>query len=99
MIFFLKNRPIHFHINRNIVIRLVEQNQQSFPSIEINKQALAWRPVLSPTQSKKRGLVQAVKNLPLYKAAWADIACPKFSIACPEFILIDKTELILNWFF
>ena len=35
--FFLKNRLIHFHINRTIVIRPVKQNQLSFPSIEINK--------------------------------------------------------------
>ena len=30
------------------------------------------------------------------RAVWADIACPKFSIARPKFILIDTTELILN---
>ena len=35
--FFLKNRPIHFQINRTIVIRLVKQNQLRFPSTEINK--------------------------------------------------------------
>ena len=40
--FFLKNRPIHFHINRTIVIRPVKRNQLSFPSIEINK------PLLNP---------------------------------------------------
>ena len=34
---FLKNRPIHFHIYRTIVITPVKWNQLSFPSIEINK--------------------------------------------------------------
>ena len=42
--FFLKNRPIHFHINRTTVIRPVKRNQLSFPSIEINK------PLLTPVQ-------------------------------------------------
>ena len=32
-------------------------------------------------------------------AAWADITLARFSVAHPEFILIDITELILNWFF
>ena len=41
-IFFQKNRPIHFHINRTKVIRPVEQskvnqNKSSFASTEINK--------------------------------------------------------------
>ena len=40
-----------------------------------------------------------MKSLPEYKAVWGDIAHPEFSIAHPEFILIDITELILNWFF
>ena len=43
--FFLKNRPIHFHINRTSVIRPVKRNQLSFPSIEINK------PLLAPVHS------------------------------------------------
>ena len=43
--FFLKNRPIHFHINNTIVIRPVKQNQLSFPSIEIDK------PLLTPVHS------------------------------------------------
>ena len=42
---FLKNRPIHFHINRTTVIRPVKWNQLSFPSIEINK------PLLTPVYS------------------------------------------------
>ena len=33
---FLKNRPIHFHINSTSVIRLIKWNQLSFFSIEIN---------------------------------------------------------------
>ena len=45
ILFFLKNRPIHFHINRTIVIRQVKQNQLSFPSIKINK------PLLTPVYS------------------------------------------------
>ena len=40
-----------------------------------------------------------MKSPPSYKAAWADIARAKFSITCPEFILIDITELILNLLF
>ena len=36
-LFFLKNRPIHFQINSNKVIRLVKQNNLSFSRIEINK--------------------------------------------------------------
>ena len=43
--FSLKSRPIHFHINRTIVIRPVKQNQLSFPSIEINK------PLFTPVYS------------------------------------------------
>ena len=35
--FFLKNRPIHSHINSTSVITLVKRNQMSFSSIEINK--------------------------------------------------------------
>ena len=35
--FFLKNRPIHFHINSTSVFKPVKQNQLSFSSIEINK--------------------------------------------------------------
>ena len=37
-----------------------------------------------------------MKSPPQYEAAWADITCAKFSIACAELILIDLTELILN---
>ena len=37
-----------------------------------------------------------MKSPPLYKAAWADIGHMKFSVAGPEFILTDITELILN---
>ena len=47
---------------------------------------------------RKRRLVGAMKNLPLYKAAWADITYAKFSTSRAEFILVDITELILNWF-
>ena len=47
-------------------------------------------------KSRKSGLARAMKSPHSYKAAWADIARPKFSIARPEFILIDITELILN---
>ena len=36
-LFFLKKRPIHFHINTTSVIRPVTQNKLSFSSIEINK--------------------------------------------------------------
>ena len=35
--FFLKNRPIHFHINSTSVIILVKQNHLIFSSTEINK--------------------------------------------------------------
>ena len=36
-LFFLKNRPISFHINSTSVIRLIKQNQLRFFSIGINK--------------------------------------------------------------
>ena len=36
-LFFLKSRPIHFHINSTSVTRPVKQNQLIFPSIEMNK--------------------------------------------------------------
>ena len=35
--FFLKNRPMHFHINSTSVIRPVKQKKLSFSSIEIIK--------------------------------------------------------------
>ena len=35
--FFLKNGPIHFHINNTSVIRLINQNQLRFTSIEVSK--------------------------------------------------------------
>ena len=36
-LFFLRNGPIHFHINSTNVIRPFKQNQLNFFSIEINK--------------------------------------------------------------
>ena len=36
-LFFLKNRPIHFHIYSTNAIRLFKRNRLSFSSIEINK--------------------------------------------------------------
>ena len=45
----------------------------------------------------KFGVFHCLTNINIYKAAWADIARAKFSVACPEFILIDITEL--TWFF
>ena len=42
--FFLKNKPINFHVNRASVTRLIKWNQMSFSSIEINK------PLLPPVQ-------------------------------------------------
>ena len=65
-------------------------------------QVLAWcagnslHPCYHPHKSRKRRLAWALKSPPEYKAAWAHIAHPKFSIARPEFILIDITELTLN---
>ena len=35
--FFLKNRPINFHLNSTSVIRPVKQNQLSFKGMEFNK--------------------------------------------------------------
>ena len=52
--FSLKSRPIHFHINRNVVIRSVKRNQLSFPSIEINK--LLLTPVHSVLQIRFKRL-------------------------------------------
>ena len=40
-----------------------------------------------------------MKSLSEDKPAWADIARTKLYNACPEVILIDLTELILNRFF
>ena len=37
VLFFSKNRPIHFYINSTSVIRPVKRNQLRFYSIEINK--------------------------------------------------------------
>ena len=34
--FFLKNRPIHFHVNSTSVVRLVKRSQLNFSSTEIN---------------------------------------------------------------
>ena len=39
-LFFLKNRPIHFHINRTSVIRPIKQNQLSFTGNKISKSLL-----------------------------------------------------------
>ena len=52
--------------------------------------------MLSASQIKKKEACMGNEKPALIKAAWADIAHKKFSIACPEFILIDITELILN---
>ena len=52
MIFFFKNRSIHFHINSTRVIRLVKGNQLSFSSIEINKAPL-HSPVSSSPVSRR----------------------------------------------
>ena len=37
VVFFFKNRPIHFHINSTSVVRPFKRNKLSFSSIEINK--------------------------------------------------------------
>ena len=34
-----------------------------------------------------------MKSPPQGKVAWADFASTKFSITCPEFILIDSSNL------
>ena len=47
-------------------------------------------PALSLVQTKKK------ESCVGDEAAWADIARTKFSLAHPEFILIDITEPILN---
>ena len=64
-----------------------------------NAQAIALTCAITHANQEKGGLWGQWKAHPKYKAVWADIACTKFSKACPEFILIDITELILNWFF
>ena len=60
---------------------------------------IACAHTITHANQDKTGFVQAMKSLPQYKAAWADIVHAKFSKPHPEFILIDMTELILNWFF
>ena len=40
ILFFLKNRPVHFHINSTNVIRLVKQNQLSFPALKSTRHFL-----------------------------------------------------------
>ena len=63
--FFLKNRPVHFHINSNSVIRQLKRNQLSFSSIEINKPIPA--PVLclaDQIQVQKPILVGATDQMP-----------------------------------
>ena len=74
-------------------------------SIHLPKQTLAWHEGNSPHQwyslhkSRKGRFAWVMKSLPQYKAAWADITHTKSSVARSELILIDITELILNWFF
>ena len=41
--FFLKNRPIHFHINSASVIRAVKRNKLSFSSVEMKKSTVSHR--------------------------------------------------------
>ena len=58
-------------------------------------QALAWRAGDSPCprchsrKSKNWRLRRTMKSPPNSKAAWADIARAKFSITCPELVLIE----------
>ena len=59
--FFLKNRPIHFHINRTSVIWPVKQNQLSFPCTEINKLLLA--PVHSVSYFNFRGQFKLLPHI------------------------------------
>ena len=67
-LFFLKNRPIYFHINSTSVIRPIKQNQLSFFSIEINKrlpvpaqcltdQIQGQKPILAATTDQMPDLI------------------------------------------
>ena len=40
--FFLKNRPIHFHMNSTSVLRPVKRNELSFSSIDWNQQVTSY---------------------------------------------------------
>ena len=65
-------------------------------------QVLAWHAGDSPCPRhhlhkwRKRKLGWAMKSLRKGKATWADVACAKLQIACPEFMLIDLKKSILN---
>ena len=63
--FFLKNRPIHSHINSTSVIKPVKQNQLSFSSIEINKPLPAPVQCLADhIQVQKLTLLTATDQMP-----------------------------------
>ena len=64
--FFLKNRPIYFHINNTSDIRSVKQNQLSFSSIEINKPlpAPSQQCLVDQIQVQKPILVAATDQMP-----------------------------------
>ena len=90
---------IHYH---ELFASPMEVRDSGCPLYIIIKQALAWcvgispRLCYHPRKSRKRRLGRVMKSPSWSKAVWADIAHAKFWIACPEFILIDLTEFILN---
>ena len=61
--FFLKNRPIHFHINSASVIRAVKRNKLSFSSIEIKKPLPAPVHSISQIRFKFSGHLQLLPQI------------------------------------
>ena len=62
ILFFLKNRPIYFHINSTSVIRLVKQNHLRFAIIEINKPLSDPVYSVSQIRLKFRGQLQLLPD-------------------------------------
>ena len=63
MWFFLKYRPIHFHINSISIIRTVKQNQLIFFNIEINKQLSVSVHSVSQIRFKFRSQLQLLPQI------------------------------------
>ena len=63
--FFLKNRPIHFHVSSTSVIRPIKQNQSSFSSIELQATSYPSQQCLvDKIQVQKPIIVVATDQIP-----------------------------------
>ena len=76
--FFLRHRPIHFHINSTSAIRSVKQNQLSLTSIEINQPL----PVPGIFPSTSLQLVNGSKNSILNRVMKLSLFMCFFFISC-----------------